>query len=148
MTFFQDLAERKGARTRTSHLVALFLLSPETAAARSNTLATVKINAERYPVHGALENQSKSGSAGGAISWLAYGPTCDKWTTPAVLITNALFASALSRCARIRAILLPTRSITTVRSLPWSSDFRRIWLKSFFLLSSEPRIEINIFHFF
>lgn len=35
----------------------------------------VKINAERYPVHGALENQSKSGSAGGAISWLPSGPT-------------------------------------------------------------------------
>lgn len=74
MTFFQTGREKRRPHPNLSPRHAVTTITRDGRGPFEHS-GHVKINAERYPVHGALENQSKSGSAGGAISWLPSGPT-------------------------------------------------------------------------
>lgn len=74
MTFFQTGREKRRPHPNLSPRHAVSTITRDGRGPFEHS-GHVKINAERYPVHGALENQSKSGSAGGAISWLPSGPT-------------------------------------------------------------------------
>ncbi|XP_076182451.1 uncharacterized protein LOC143154324 [Ptiloglossa arizonensis] len=74
MTFFQTGREKRRPHPNLSPRHAVSTITRDGRGPFEHS-GHVKINAKRYPVHGALENQSKSGSAGGAISWLPTGPT-------------------------------------------------------------------------
>jgi len=82
----------RSARTRSPYTRFLSLsLSLSLSLCLSLSVSKrVKINAERWPrAGGALENQSKSGSPRGAISWPTGGPSAvSSLPTPAALITS------------------------------------------------------------
>lgn len=74
MTFFQTGREKRRPHPNLSPRHAVSTITRDGRGPFEHS-GHVKINAERYPVHGVLENQSKSGSVSGAISWLPSGPT-------------------------------------------------------------------------
>lgn len=146
MTFFQTGREKRRPHPNLSPRHAVSTITRDGRGPFEHS-GHVKINAERYPVHGVLENQSKSGSVSGAISWLSSGPTREQ-VNDACRSDNehCLYFCLIAMRAHSSALPLPL--LYNMVSWPSSAVFVKCSiLQCFFLFLLFQIIRIRIFKY-